>query len=168
MQHERRYLWNDPADVVGRFLGLSGLEAMQQLLAGKVPEPPIVTTMAMRLASVDDGSITFTFEPQAWMCNPMGLIHGGVLATLLDTALTCCVFTKLPAGKAATTTDLQVRYVRPLYAGGPQISVRGAAVHVGSTYATAEARAVDVSGKLYAHATTGLAIIKPGDFKPRS
>jgi uncharacterized protein (TIGR00369 family) len=165
---ERRYIWNDPTIVSSAFLGRTGMEAMQALLSGEIPDPPIVTTMAMRLVRVDDGVAVFSFTPQEWMCNPMGVIHGGILATVLDTALTCCVVTRLSAEKAATTTDLQVRYLRPIYAGGPEIFAEATALHVGSTFATADARATDASGKLYAHATTGLALIRPADFRARA
>jgi uncharacterized protein (TIGR00369 family) len=164
---ERTYRWTDPAEVAQAFLGRSGLDALRGLLAGEIPPPPIAQTMGMRIVAVGDGTTSFAFSPQEWMCNPMGVIHGGILATVLDTVLTCCVFTKLPEGKACTTTDIQVRYLRPLRAGGPEIVVEGSAAHVGNTYATAEARAVDATGKLYAHATTGLLIIKPGDFAAR-
>ena len=146
---------------------LPGIAALHALMNGEIPPPPIFATMGMRLTLVDDGVVRFVITPTEWMCNPMGVVHGGILATVLDTALTCCVFAKLPAGKACTTTDLQVRYVRPLRADGPEIVAEATAVHVGSTYATAQARATDAAGKLYAHATTGLAVITPADFRPR-
>lgn len=164
---ERAIRWADPAGISAAFLNLAGVDALGALMRGEIPPPPIFATMDMRLTFVGDGVVRFAITPGEWMCNPMGVVHGGVLAALLDTALTCCVFAKLPAGKACTTTDLQVRYVRPLRADGPEIVAEATAVHVGSTYATAQARATDAAGKLYAHATTGLAVILPANFQPR-
>lgn len=164
---ERTMRWADPAEVSAAFLALSGSEALEALMRGEIPTPPIFASLGMRLTFVGDGVVRFALAPEEWMCNPMGVVHGSILAGLLDTALTCCVFTKLPAGKACTTTDLHVRYLRPLRGDGPEIVAEGTAVHVGRTFATAEARATDAAGKLYAHATTGLAVISPADFKPR-
>ncbi len=164
---ERMMRWADPAEVSTAFLALSGIGALNALARGEIPTPPIFESLGMRLTYVGDGVVRFALTPDEWMCNPMGVVHGSILAGLLDTALTCCVFTKLPAGKACTTTDLHVRYVRPLRADGPEVVAEGTAVHVGRTFATAEARATDAAGKLYAHGTTGLAVISPADFKPR-
>jgi uncharacterized protein (TIGR00369 family) len=105
--------------------------------------------------------------PRDYMSNPLGFLHGGALATLLDTVLTTCVFTKLPAGRSCTTTDLQIQFIRPVVPGGPEVIAEGRVVHLGSTRATSQAQAFDAAGKIYATATAGMAVLDIADLRPR-
>jgi len=94
-----------------------------------------------------------------WMCNPAGVVHGGMTAVLLDTVLTLAVVSKLPGGKSAQTIDMNVHYVRPILPTGEKIVAVGTAVHIGSTIGTAEGRVHNAAGKLIAHGTATLAIL---------
>ncbi|GII55723.1 aromatic compound catabolic protein [Planotetraspora thailandica] len=139
--------------------GLSGLEFLQGLIGGVYPPPPIAATMGFTLVHVEPGKAIFEGETGEHLYNPLGSIHGGYYATLLDSALGCAVMTRLPAGKGYTTTQLGVHMIRPAFAHTGTLRCEANAVHVGRTVATAEARLMGVGdGKLYAHGTTTCAI----------
>ncbi|MEI5097652.1 PaaI family thioesterase [Streptomyces sp. PmtG] len=138
---------------------LSGLEHLQKIAAGELPEPPIASTLGYRLVEFGEGRAVFEGDPGEHLLNPMGTVHGGYLATLLDSALGCAIATVLPRGRAYTTTQLSVNFVRPVFADTARLRCEATAVHVGRTTATAEARVVSAAdGKLRAHATTTCAV----------
>lgn len=139
-----------PDQVVGR----SGLEVMQAMLRGELPYPPIARTLDFQLMEVDEGRALFQGTPGDAHLNPMGTIHGGWYATLLDSALGCAVNTMLPAGRAYTTAELSVNLVRAIGAKAPRVRAEGKVVHCGRQLATAEARLYGPDGTLYAHGTT--------------
>ena len=134
--------------------GRSGLEMMQAMLRGELPYPPITKTLDFILLEVDDGRAVFQGTPGPGHLNPMGGIHGGWYATLLDSALGCAVHTKMPAGRAYTTAELSVNLVRAIGSKAPRGRAEGTVIHAGRQLATAEARLVGPDGTLYAHATT--------------
>ena len=134
--------------------GKSGLEIMQALLRGELPPPPISETMDFMLVEVEHGRAVFQGRPLERHYNPLGTVHGGWFATLLDSALGCSVHTALPAGKSYTTLELKVNMLRALTRKVGLVRAEGRVIHVGGQVATAEARLVDTAGKLYAHATT--------------
>lgn len=134
--------------------GKSGLEVMRALLAGELPPPPISDTMDFMLIEVEHGRAVFQGQPLDRHYNPLGSVHGGWFATLLDSALGCSVHTALPAGKSYTTLELKVNMLRALNSKVGLVRAEGRIIHVGGQVATAEARLVDAAGKLYAHATT--------------
>jgi len=134
--------------------GKSGLEIMQALLRGELPYPPISETLGFFLIEVGDGHAVFQGEPQFKHYNPLGTVHGGWYATLLDSALGCAVQTKLPAGTGYTTAELGLNIVRAASDKTGPLRAIGHVIHSGRQMATAEARIVGPDGKLYAHATT--------------
>ena len=134
--------------------GKSGLEIMQALLRGELPAPPITDTLDFTLIEVDHGRAVFQGRPLERHYNPLGTVHGGWFATLLDSAVGCAVHTALPAGKSYTTLELKVNMLRALTRKVGLVRAEGRIIHVGGQVATAEARLVDAAGKLYAHATT--------------
>ncbi len=134
--------------------GLDGLQVMQALLEGRLPPPPIAQTLHFLLIHVDRGSAVFQGRPDFSVYNPLGAVHGGWFATLLDSAVGCAVQTSLPAGRSYTTLELKLNIVRALGVQVPLVRAEGRVVHVGRQVATAEGRIVGHDGKLYAHATT--------------
>ena len=134
--------------------GLSGLELMQAMLRGELPSATIAHTLDFLLLEVSPGRAMFQGTPGAAHLNPLGTVHGGWYATLLDSALGCAVHTLMPAGRAYTTAELSVKLVRALTPQVPRVRAIGEVVHSGRQLATAEARLVDADGKLYAHAST--------------
>ncbi|TFY99996.1 PaaI family thioesterase [Ramlibacter rhizophilus] len=134
--------------------GLTGLAAMQAMLRGELPYAPIARTLDFILLEVGEGRAVFQGTPGPAHLNPMGTIHGGWYATLLDSALGCAVQTALPAGRGYTTAELGVNLVRAIGARAPRVRAEGRVLHCGRQLATAEAKLVGPDGALYAHATT--------------
>ncbi|MDB5886311.1 MAG: PaaI family thioesterase [Polaromonas sp.] len=132
----------------------SGLEIMQAMLAGELPYSHIADTMDFALIAVEPGKATFQGTPQFKHYNPLGTVHGGWYATLLDSAVGCAVHSLMPAGRGYTTAELSVNIVRAAsHETGPLRAI-GTVIHCGRQLATAEGRIVGPDGKLYAHATT--------------
>lgn len=135
--------------------GLSGLEIMQALLKGKIPYAAIAKTLDFTIMEVEAGRAVFQGEPGSSHLNPMGGIHGGWYATLLDSALGCAVHTMLRAGSGYTTAELSVNLVKAINPRKtPRVRAEGKVIHCGRQLATAEARIVGPDGTLYAHGTT--------------
>jgi len=134
--------------------GLTGLQMMQAMLRGELPYPPIARTLDFRLVEVGEGLAVFQGTPGVEHLNPMGTVHGGWFATLLDSALGCAVHTMMPAGRAYTTAELGVNLVRAITPKVPRVRAEGTVVHCGRQLATATARLVGADGTLYAHAST--------------
>lgn len=134
--------------------GLSGLQVMQAMLHGELPYAPIARTLDFLLVEVDDGRAVFQGTPGPAHLNPMGTIHGGWYATLLDSALGCAVHTRMPPGRGYTTAELGVNLVKAIGAKAPRVRAEGKVIHCGRQLATAEARLYGPDGTLYAHATT--------------
>ncbi len=134
--------------------GRTGLQMMEAMLAGDLPPPPIAETLDFGLVSVAFGEAIFQGKPQRRHYNPMGSVHGGWYATLLDSALGCAVHTTMPIGRGYTTLEFKVNLVRALNEKVPLVRAIGRVVHGGKQVATAEADLVGHDGRLYAHAST--------------
>jgi len=139
-----------PEQVAGR----SGLEIISAVLSGKLPYPPIAQTLDFLLIEASEGRAVFQGTPGPGHLNPLGTIHGGWYATLLDSALGCAVHTMLPPGRGYTTAELGVNLVRAIGSKAPRVRAEGKVIHCGRQLATAEARLYGPDGTLYAHATT--------------
>ncbi len=141
---------NNPATLVD----VSGLELMQAMLRGERPTPPIAHTLDFLIIEATHGRAIFQGTPRHEHLNPLGTVHGGWFATLLDSALGCAVHTTLPAGRAYTTAELSVKLVRAITPKVQRVRAIGEVVHSGRQLATAEARLVGPDGTLYAHGST--------------
>lgn len=154
MKRERSHSWDDPTPLADRDPSLSGLETLRLVISGKLPQPPMAHLMGIRLVEVANGRAVFASTPGEFHYNPLGSVHGGFGATLLDSATGCAVHSTLDAGDDYTTLELKINFLRPLtHATG---EVRGVAtvIHAGRTTALAEGRIEDAGGKLYAFATS--------------
>ncbi|HVP09320.1 MAG TPA: PaaI family thioesterase [Burkholderiales bacterium] len=151
--------WRDPHAAFAAGKGLPGLEYMKQMIAGGIAPPPIMALMGYRLARVGEGLAVFECEPGEQHYNPIGVVHGGLAMTLLDSAMGCCVHTKLPANVGYTTLEVKINLVRAITAKTGTIRATGRVIHFGNKTATAEARLEDAAGKLYAHGTTTCIIL---------
>ncbi|RDK10076.1 PaaI family thioesterase [Cupriavidus lacunae] len=134
--------------------GRSGMEVFEAIFAGELPPAPIGDTLDFVPIHMEPGVAVFQGRPQRRHYNPLGIVHGGWFATLLDSAVGCAVHSTLPAGKAYTTLELKVNMVRALTDGVRLVRAEGKVIHAGRQVATAEGRLVGPDGKLYAHATT--------------
>ena len=137
-----------------QWAGKTGLEQMQAMLAGELPFAPIARTLDFSLIRVEPGVALFQGKPGPGHFNPMGGVHGGWFATLLDSALGCAVHTMVPVGRGYTTAELSVNYVRGLTPKVGRVRAEGKVIHCGKQLATAEARLFGADGTLFAHATT--------------
>ena len=142
--------------------GRSGLEIFQAMIAGELPAPPISQTLDFILVEAEHGRVVFQGRPGFAHYNPMGAVHGGWFATLLDSALGCAVASILPAGKGYTTAELKVNIVRPLTDKVPFVRAEGRIIHGGNRMATADARLTGPDGRLYAHGSTTCFILDNG------
>jgi len=151
--------WSDPVAAYEEGKQLAPIEHLRAIRDGRLPDPPIARLLGMRLVKVEPGEAAFELTPAEQHYNPIGVVHGGVALTLLDSAMGCCVQTTLPAGKAYTTLEMKANLVRAITLKTGLIRATARIVHSGKTTATAEARLEDASGKLYAHGTTTCIIL---------
>jgi len=133
---------------------LSGMQMLQAMLDGELPAAPIFETLDFMLVELAQGRAVFQGRPQYRHYNPMGGVHGGWFATLLDSALGCAVHSTLAVGRGYTTAELKLNIVRPLTDKIVRVRAEGQVIHLGKRMATAEARMTGPDGRLYAHATT--------------
>src|SRR5215207_11543540 len=156
----RTVSWEDPRALAEAARGLTGLEFLNRVAAGELPRPPISALMNFGLAELEEGRAIFTAEPAEYHYNPIGVVHGGLAATLLDSAMGCAVHSVLPAGAGYTTLEIKVNYIRALTAETGEVRCEARVIHVGGRTATAEGKVLDAAGKLYAHATTTCIIFR--------
>lgn len=153
--------WNDPAPALRAAQSMSGIEYLKAMQSGELPPPPITALIGMTMVEASEGRVVFAAEPAEYHYNPLGTVHGGVAATLLDSAMGCVVQSLLPAGTGYTTLEIKVNYLRPITSATGTVTCEGTVIHLGGRTATAEARVTDAAGKLYAHGTTTCIIFRP-------
>ena len=156
----RTYDWKDPLATAEAARGLAGIDFLRKIIAGELPQPPIARTLDYKLLEAGEGSAAFGFQPAEMHYNPIGMVHGGIACTLLDSAMGCAVPSVLPAGTGYTTLEVKVNMVRAIGKDTPYLRAEGKLLHSGRSTAIAEARLVDAAGKLYAHATTTCMILR--------
>jgi uncharacterized protein (TIGR00369 family) len=159
-ERTRTFSWADPHALAEAGRSLSGFEYLQKIVEGELPRPPIGALMDFSIVELSEGSAVFAVEPAEYHYNPIGVVHGGLAATLLDSAMGCAVHSMLPAGAGYTTLEIKVNFVRPMTVDTGKVRCEASVIHVGGRTATAEGRVVDESGKLYAHATTTCIIFR--------
>jgi uncharacterized protein (TIGR00369 family) len=136
----------------------------REMIEGRIPPPPIAATLDFGWVSVEPGKVVFEITPAEFHYNPIGSVHGGVYATVCDSACGCAVHSMLPAGAYYTSLDLAIRFIRPVTAdsGRTRLLCEGMVTHLGSRTALAQAQLTGPDGKLYAHATSSCMIFRPG------
>ena len=132
---------------------MAGIDFLRAMMNGQLPQCAYQQTMDYDLVEVEDGRVVFAGKAAEYMLNPLGSVHGGYYAGMLDSALGCAIHSRLPAGQTYTTLEFKLNMVRAIPTDGRIICAIGEVVHPGRKIATSEARLEDESGKLYAHAT---------------
>jgi uncharacterized protein (TIGR00369 family) len=150
----RTYTWGDPALTAAAIGAEPGLDLFKRMEAGELPPPPVMNTIDVDGWSFAEGRATFSLTPQEFHYNPLGSVHGGIIATLLDSACGCAVHTLLPAGEGYTTVDLTTKYLRPIGTATGRITATGTVLQRGSRTALAQGQLTDERGRLLAHATS--------------
>ena len=158
---QRTFSWTDPMTIVAAGAGLSGMEFFAALASGEIARPPVMDTLDIDAVEFSEGRAVFRLTPSEFHYNPLGTVHGGVFATLLDSACGCAVHTKLPAGVFYTSLDLSVKFLRPVTVATGPVTAEGSVVHFGRRTALAEARLTDDAGKVYATATSSCLVLRP-------
>jgi uncharacterized protein (TIGR00369 family) len=151
----------DPQALGKQILTVSGLEAMRRGVEQPSLGPSIGKTMGFRLIEVDDGKAVFEGDPSDRVLNPLGIVHGGFALTLIDSATGCAAHTTLPAGVGYTTVETKVNFVRAITPSTGPVRAEGVVVARGRTIITAEGRLTDTRGKLLAHGTSTLMVLRP-------
>jgi uncharacterized protein (TIGR00369 family) len=165
-EQSRVVSWRDPLTTQATVASMSGLAYWRAVADAQLPPPPIGELMRMDIIEVDEGRIAFTFTPDESMYNPLGMVHGGAMCTLLDTVTGCALHTTLPQGRGYTSIEIKVNYLKSVTeASGPLLAV-GRVVKAGSRVGFTEAEITDASGALVATATSTLLIFDlPGAAK---
>ncbi len=160
----RTFSWADPGDVdFATLVGMTGLEQLQAMVEGKFPRPPIMDLIDLASFEPELGKVTVTMRAQEFHYNPLGTVHGGVIATLLDTAAACSVHSALKVGERYTSLDLTTKFVRPVTLDSGLVRCVGEVIQRGRRTALAQAQLFDEAGRLAAHATSSCLIFNLGD-----
>jgi uncharacterized protein (TIGR00369 family) len=155
----RQVSWYSPATLAAAATELSGRQLLEAMMEGRLPSPPMAELIAARLVSVGDGEVRFAWTPDESTYNPIGMIHGGLLCTLLDFAAAAAVHTQLPAGVGHSSIEIKVSYLKAVRAEGGDIDVHGRALRTGRRVSFAEAHARNPAGELVGHATSSIAVM---------
>jgi uncharacterized protein (TIGR00369 family) len=146
--------WSDPKQLAEAGRSMPGIDFLRAIRDGKLPHPPICALLSYKLVEVEPGHAVFEIIPGEQHYNPIGVVHGGVAMTLLDSAMGCAVQTQMPAGGGYTTAEAKTNLVRAITSETGRLRATGKVLHLGKRVATAEGRLEDLAGKLYAHSTT--------------
>jgi len=152
---------SDAKTAAKELLNLSGLDALRALIAGAHPAPSIATTMGFYLAEVEDGRALFIGETSDRILNPLGIVHGGWALTLIDSCTGCAAHTTLPANVGYTSIETKVNFVRAISADTGQVRAEGHVVARGRTIITTEGKITDARGRLLAHGTSTIMVLRP-------
>lgn len=148
--------WEDPKIGLAEMPKLDGTQYLRKMASGELPGPPISNHLNMTLTEVDEGQVTFRCQPDESHSNPIGMIHGGLACTLLDSALGCAAHSLLPAGTGYTSIELKVNYLRPIHADGGRLTCTGWVTKPGRRVTFAEGEIRDEAGKTVATASGSL------------
>jgi len=154
----RTVTWQDPLASAAAGAAMSGLETMRALAAGEIPPPPISALMRMYVATVERGTVVFECQPDESHYNPIGIVHGGLVCTLLDSVVGCAVHTTLDRGIGYTSLELKVSYLAAVHAHSGTLTATGRVVKPGRRVAFAEGDVRDAAGTVVATATSTLLI----------
>lgn len=151
--------WQDPMVMAQAARDMAGIDFLRGVRDGTIQAAPIQELIGMKLAEVEPGRAVWEVVPAEQHYNPIGVVHAGIAATLLDSAMACAVHSTIPLGKGYTTLEFKLNLVRAVTIKSGRLRAIGKVVHGGRTTATAEGRLEDAAGALYAHATTTCIIL---------
>ena len=161
-ERERTVQWDDVAPGLAVLPTLSGIDFLREMIEGRIPPPPIAKLMGFNLVEVGLGTATFVCDTDESQYNPIGTVHGGLVCTLLDSAIGCAAQTTLPAGQGYTSIEIKINYLRPvLHDSGPLTAV-GTVTKPGSRVAFAEGVVTDAAGKVVATASSSVLVFPIG------
>lgn len=153
-ERRRVVTWADPKAAAQAGRGLAGLDYLLAMRDGVLPLPPALLLLGIEMPEAEAGRVVMTLRPGEHLYNPLGSVHGGMIATLLDSVMGCAVHSTLPQGRGYTTLEIKVNYLRALTERTGTVSAEGRVTQAGRSAAFAEASLTDASGRLYATAST--------------
>lgn len=156
----RTFSWEDPNKTLEEAKKLNGYEFLMQVLEGNLPMAPIQETISSRVVSVEKGQVIFELKGEEFHYNPIGSVHGGIISTVLDSAIGCSLLSTLEIGESFTSLDLKVNFLRRITADTPPLTTKTKIIHKGRTTAYLECELLDEEGKLYAHAVSNCMIFR--------
>ena len=151
IKRERTYSWGNPLEGVELSKNLSGFDYLTAIKKGEAPASPLLHTLDFSIGEVEKGSVSFFFEPQEFHYNPNGSVHGGVITSILDSAMGCTLHSLLPKGMVYTTLELKINFLKMVHAKSGVLTASGKMIHLGNSTALVEAELTDESGKKYAY-----------------
>jgi uncharacterized protein (TIGR00369 family) len=157
-EQSRTVTWHDPAGPARAGLGMAGIDYMRAMVAGKIPPPPIAQLVQMELVEAEPGRVVFTSRPDQSVYNPIGVVHGGLVCTLLDSVAGCALHSTLPAGKGYTSVEIKINYLKAVRESSGLLTAVGTVVKAGSRVGFTEGVVSDESGALVATATSTLLV----------
>ena len=160
-RRQRTFSWTDPAAIAAAGADLSGAEFFAAITEGRIPAPPVMRALGFDGLFFEEGRAAFRLTPQEFHYNPLGTVHGGVFATMLDSACGCAVHTMLPAGVFYTSLDLSLKFLRPVTVDTGPITAEATVIHLGRRTALAEGRITDAAGKVHVTATSSCLVMRP-------
>lgn len=162
-ERKRTVVWDDPQinkrDAVSAIFGLDYLRGIRD---GKISPPPVAKLIGYRIKEVDHGLAVFELCPGEYHYNPFATVHGGILSTLLDTAMTAAVLTTLPRNITCSTVEIKVNFIKPVSAESKLVRCEARIIHSGRKLATVEGRIKGGNDELYAHGVSTCLIFKVG------
>ena len=158
-ERSRTVTWHEPGPSTAKGMTMAGVDYLRAIAAGELPQPPIAGLMRFEMVSADPGRVVFTCEPDESAYNPIGAVHGGLVCTLLDSALGCAVHTQLPAGIGYTSIEIKINYLRGVNAASGLLTAHGWVTKPGRRVAFVDGDLRDAAGRLVATATGSCLII---------
>lgn len=159
-ERERTYSWGNPLEGVELSKNLSGLEYLLAMKREEVPASPLINTLDFSIGEIEEGKVSFVFEPKEFHYNPNGSVHGGVITSVLDSAMGCTLHSRLTRGMVYTTLELKVNFLKRVHTGSGILVAEGKIIHLGGTTALLEATLKDKDGARYAYGVSTCLIIK--------
>ena len=159
---ERTIRWSDTGSGLAALPRMTGLDFLRAIRDGELPPAPISSPMLMRLDEVDDGRVAFSCEPDESLYNPIGSVHGGVMCTILDSALGCAAHSTLPVGIGYTSIEIKVNYLRPVQIGAGPLTAIGTVTKRGRRVIFADGEVHDAAGNAVATASSSLLVFPLG------
>jgi len=157
-QRSKTITWHEPGPSTAKGLTMAGVDYLQSMADGRLPQPPISGLMEFAIAEAENGRVVFTCRPDESAYNPIGAIHGGLICTLLDSVTGCAVHSTLPAGKGYTSVEIKVNYLKAVRLSSGLLTAVGTVVKTGSRVGFSEGVVTDESGAIVATATSTLLV----------
>lgn len=154
----RTITWEDPKAMAAKGQTMAGIDYLNAMLNGDMPPPPIIKLFGISMGTIAPGLVTMVLPIGEYLYNPIGSVHGGVAATLLDSVMGCAVQSLLPQGRVYTTLEIKISYLRPITDALDQVTAEGRIITSGRKAAFAEGKITDAAGKIYATGSTTCAI----------